>query len=111
MVDVFRSPATVAGGTVRTVPCIYCREPIAAETFLHWPSERRLLSASCTSCQRRVTLPDVTFRRWSPESGPPAADRTAPLMDTAGPGPGTAAGRAMRGQAEPEPAASSRRHR
>jgi len=53
---------------VQTVPCVYCREPIAADTFVYWSPAKKLLSATCCSCQRRVTLPSSTWRRWSLES-------------------------------------------
>lgn len=47
-----------------SVPCLYCWEPIPAESFVFWTSAKRLLSATCPSCSRRVTLPAVTWRRW-----------------------------------------------
>jgi len=57
---------------VGAVPCVYCREPIPAETFAYWSSARRLLSAACPGCQRRVTLAAATWRRWCGEAGTPA---------------------------------------
>ncbi len=53
-----------AATPVGMVPCVYCREPIAADTFAYWSSARRLLSAACPTCERRVTLTAVTWRRW-----------------------------------------------
>jgi hypothetical protein len=50
-------------GAVRTVLCVYCRGPIAAEAFAYWPTAPRLLSAVCPSCERQVTLPVATWRR------------------------------------------------
>ena len=47
-----------------SVPCVYCREPIPASTFTFWSSARRLLSAVCPDCHRRVTLATSTWRRW-----------------------------------------------
>jgi hypothetical protein len=58
-----------APGAVPTVPCVYCREPILAATFAYWSVARRLLSADCPTCQRRVTLAAATWRRWSREYG------------------------------------------
>jgi len=46
------------------VPCVYCREPIAANSFIFWSSTRRLLSATCPNCRRRVTLTAGTWQRW-----------------------------------------------
>ena len=74
MTELLREPTdAVAAGAVRTVPCVYCREPIAADTFAYWSSARRLLSAACPACQRRVTLTAVTWRRWIRESATSAA--------------------------------------
>jgi hypothetical protein len=46
------------------VPCIYCRERIPAASFAFWSSTRRLMSATCPTCGRRVTLTAPTWRRW-----------------------------------------------
>jgi hypothetical protein len=46
------------------MPCIYCREPVPAESFTFWSSTRRLMSATCPTCNRRVTLTAATWRRW-----------------------------------------------
>jgi hypothetical protein len=73
MTELLPEPLTAAAGATRTVPCVYCWEPIAAEAFAYWSSARRLLSAGCPACLRRVTLPAATWRRWSRESGTPAA--------------------------------------
>lgn len=48
----------------RVVPCLYCREQIPAASFVFWSSTRRLMSATCPSCRRRVTLTTATWRRW-----------------------------------------------
>jgi hypothetical protein len=63
------SLATLAAAAAGTVPCVYCKEPIPADAFAYWTSARRLLSAGCPACLRRVTLPTATWRRWSRESG------------------------------------------
>jgi hypothetical protein len=63
------TPMTPAPVAVQTVPCVYCREPIAAATFAYWSVAHRLLSADCPSCQRRVTLAVATWRRWIAEYG------------------------------------------
>ena len=70
------SEATLAPSApvvVRTMPCMYCREPIAADAFTYWSTARRLLSAVCPTCRRRVTLSAVTWQRWSREHGASAA--------------------------------------
>lgn len=54
-----------ASAARRSIPCVYCRGPIAAESFSYWSAARRLLSATCPSCDRRVTLAAATWRRWS----------------------------------------------
>jgi hypothetical protein len=46
-----------------TLPCVYCHQPIAAAAFSYWSATKRLLSASCPACQRRVTLTARTWRR------------------------------------------------
>lgn len=46
------------------VPCVYCREAIPASAFAFWSDAKRLLSATCPDCGRRVTLPTATWRRW-----------------------------------------------
>jgi hypothetical protein len=56
---------TRAAGAVGAILCVYCREPIAADAFAYWSSARRLLSAVCPACERRVTLPAATWRRLS----------------------------------------------
>jgi hypothetical protein len=48
---------------VGVVPCIYCRAEIAADSFVYWSDAKRLLSAWCPACLRRVTLPTRTWRR------------------------------------------------
>ena len=52
------------GTTPGYLPCVYCHEPIAAATFIYWSGAKRLLSAPCPSCLRRVTLAAATWRRW-----------------------------------------------
>lgn len=49
---------------VVSVPCVYCRGAIPASTFAFWTNARRLLSAECPQCHRRVTLTALTWRRW-----------------------------------------------
>jgi hypothetical protein len=50
------------------VPCVYCRAAIPASTFAFWTNARRLLSATCPECNRRVTLATPTWRRWIKQS-------------------------------------------
>lgn len=65
-----------AACVVGTIPCVYCQEPIAADTFVYWSSARRLLSADCPACARQVTLPAATWRRLSGSD----VDATAPTI-------------------------------
>jgi len=61
---------TVPSGAAQqasSIPCVYCRDPIPASTFTFWSSARRLLSADCPDCRRRVTLASSTWRRWMKE--------------------------------------------
>jgi hypothetical protein len=46
------------------IQCVYCRGSIPAATFTFWSSAKRLLSATCPDCDRRVTLPTAVWRRW-----------------------------------------------
>jgi hypothetical protein len=50
------------------VPCVYCHGPIPASTFAFWTNARRLMSATCPECDRRVTLATPTWRRWVKQS-------------------------------------------
>jgi hypothetical protein len=38
------------------VPCFYCFLGIPTESFVPWDAGSRLISASCRSCDRRITL-------------------------------------------------------
>ena len=61
-----RCVATIdRGADGSTVSCAYCREPILADTFTFWSSARRLVSADCPHCGRRVTLTAATWHRSS----------------------------------------------
>lgn len=68
MSELILEPTGAVASAGQTVPCVYCREPIAADKFSYWSPARRLLSAACPACQRRVTLSEATWRRWSGES-------------------------------------------
>ena len=48
-----------------TLPCTYCRQPIEAASFGYLSAGRRLLSASCPSCEREVRVLLLTWRRLS----------------------------------------------
>jgi hypothetical protein len=48
-----------------TVPCVYCRQQIAADRFVFWSAARRLMSADCAECERRVTLTTTTWHKWT----------------------------------------------
>jgi hypothetical protein len=62
-----QAPHSVAHDGV-SVPCVYCRGPIPATTFAFWTNARRLISATCPECNRRVTLATPTWRRWVKQS-------------------------------------------
>lgn len=51
-----------------SVTCVYCRASIPASTFVFWSDARRLISATCPGCDRRVTLAMSTWRRWLKQS-------------------------------------------
>ena len=51
--------------TAVQVPCLYCRAGIDATSFVSWSSTERLLSATCPSCDRRVSITKPTWQRWS----------------------------------------------
>jgi hypothetical protein len=53
-----------AGHDGPSVPCVYCHGSIPASTFAFWTNARRLMSATCPDCERRVTLATPTWRRW-----------------------------------------------
>jgi hypothetical protein len=47
------------------IPCAYCWEPIPADAFDFWSQAKRVLSAPCPCCDRRMTLTATTWRHWS----------------------------------------------
>jgi hypothetical protein len=53
-----------AGDSQRGVPSVYCHSLIPAAKFAFWSYARRLLSADCPACARRVTVAASTWRRW-----------------------------------------------
>ena len=75
MTEVLHEPpiVTPAPADDRTVPCVYCRGQIAADSFTYCSAAKRLLSAACPTCQRRVTLSAATWRRWNRGYGASAA--------------------------------------
>lgn len=46
------------------VPCVYCGAPIDSAAFTYWSPAKRLVSATCPGCSRRVTVSTPTWRRW-----------------------------------------------
>jgi hypothetical protein len=42
---------------------MYCQSLIPASTFAYWSDKRRLMSASCPECGRRVIVAAATVRR------------------------------------------------
>jgi hypothetical protein len=63
------STADQKGPDGPSLPCLYCRGEIQAQSFLYWSSAKRLLSAICPTCRRRVTLAASSWRR-AQTSGP-----------------------------------------
>ena len=55
-----------AGDSQCGVPCVYCRSVIPAATFAFWSDAKRLLSADCPTCERRVTLATSTLASMAP---------------------------------------------
>jgi hypothetical protein len=55
----------VLGVTLAPIPCAYCWEPIPANDFLFWSQAKRILSAPCPCCDRRMTLTPETWLHWS----------------------------------------------
>jgi hypothetical protein len=47
------------------IPCAYCWEPIPAASFVYWSQAKRLLSAPCPCCDRRMTVATRTWKTWS----------------------------------------------
>jgi hypothetical protein len=52
------------------IPCAYCWEPIPADSFDFWSQAKRVLSAPCPCCDRRMTLTASTWRQWSGSDRP-----------------------------------------
>jgi hypothetical protein len=50
---------------VAEVPCVYCRSAISAAVFDFTSRRRRLVRATCPSCNRTVTMLAETWRRES----------------------------------------------
>ncbi len=94
---IFRQP-TVAQATipaelaadaptvVTAVLCAYCRAAIPADSFVYWSPAKRLLSASCPDCHRRVTVAAPMWRRWS-AVGSSGLGTSAPANDHHDPRP------------------------
>jgi len=57
--------AADAPTVVTAMPCAYCRAAIPADSFVYWSPAKRLLSASCPDCHRRMTVAAPMWRRWS----------------------------------------------
>jgi hypothetical protein len=70
MAQLLGNAATAVGVCV---PCTYCRAPMPADTFVFWSNAKRLLSADCRECQRRVTIAATTWRRWTGVDSPPTS--------------------------------------
>jgi len=48
-----------------SVPCVYCCSAIDSASFAYTSSLRRLVSATCPGCARRVTVSVKTWQRWA----------------------------------------------
>jgi hypothetical protein len=48
-----------------SIPCTYCWEPIPANAFVFWSQAKRIMSAPCPCCDRRMTLTPETWLHWS----------------------------------------------
>jgi hypothetical protein len=60
------SDASVMFGVkLSPIPCAYCWEPIPANAFVFWSQAKRILSAPCPCCDRRMTLTPETWLHWS----------------------------------------------
>lgn len=55
-------PRRASGGD-EPVACSYCRAPIPAGAFAYWSTLHRLMSATCPSCGRQMTLLAATWQR------------------------------------------------
>ncbi len=51
--------------TQRTVRCINCSAPIAADAFSYTSVAKKRVLASCAACGKQMTLPTATWLRWS----------------------------------------------
>jgi hypothetical protein len=53
------------GVKLSAIPCAYCWEPIPANAFVFWSQAKRIMSAPCPCCDRRMTLTPETWLHWS----------------------------------------------
>lgn len=60
-----RGSATESPAGLVPISCVYCWEPIPAESFIYWSEAKRMVSAACPCCDRRVTLSAAMWRHWS----------------------------------------------
>jgi hypothetical protein len=69
------TPDGAVESTVGLAPisCVYCWEPIPAESFVYWSDAKRMLSVACPCCDRRVTLSIAIWRQWSGAAAQPAS--------------------------------------
>lgn len=68
-----------------SVPCVYCRQPIPAESFGSWSSSTLLISAPCPDCHRRVALTQAGIQHefistWWPAAGEDSAAFARPSL-------------------------------
>ncbi len=63
MSDLLDETAVLDTTAVVTVPCVYCREAIEVKAFVYWSTARRVQSATCPTCRRRVTMLAASVHR------------------------------------------------
>lgn len=68
------------------VPCVYCRNPIPAESFASWSTSELLISAPCPDCHRTVSLTQAGIQHefistWWPAAGEDSAAFARPSQD------------------------------
>jgi hypothetical protein len=65
--DPTSAPSQTVGSdrNLKPIACLYCWEPIPAESFSYWSPAKRVLCVMCPCCDRRVILSTATWRLWS----------------------------------------------
>jgi hypothetical protein len=68
------------------LPCTYCRQPVPVRSFRYLSTMRRLMTASCESCDRQVWVLTSTWRRAAGRHppAPPSPEVPAAAADPDG---------------------------